>query len=311
MTRILRGDPLAWQVRPGGSAVAIGVFDGVHRGHQAVMRRVSREAHEAGLESVALTFDPHPLEFLDPEHSPHLLTSVDRRAELLGECGVDVVGVLPFPQIRDLDPRVFAVEILSLRLRAEVVAVGANFRFGRDRKGDTDLLVAVGDQHGFTVEVVDLVGTDDGGVVSSSRIRALVNAGDVGAAAALLGHPFELCGPVIHGDGRGRSIGFATANLHIPERMAVPANGVYATWAHWDDVYWPAVVNIGVRPTFGLDQRTVEAHLIGFDGDLYGVSLRLSFVERLRDEQAFDGVDALVAQIAADRDRARDILGSP
>ncbi len=311
MTRLLRGDPLTWPVRPGGSAVAIGVFDGVHRGHRAVMRRLSLQAHEAGLESIALTFDPHPLEFLDPDRSPHLLTSVDRRAELLGECGVDVVGVLAFPQIRDLDPAVFAVEILSLRLNAKLVAVGANFRFGRDRKGDTDLLSRVGEERGFEVEVVDLVGSDDGEIVSSSRIRALVAAGLVEDAANLLGHPFEVSGPVIHGDARGRGIGFPTANLHIPERMAIPADGVYAAWAHWEDTFWPAVVNIGVRPTFGLDRRTVEAHLIDFDGDLYGVSLRLSFVERLREERTFDGVEALVGQIAIDRDRARAILGTP
>lgn len=308
MTRLLTGDPLTWEVEATGSAVAIGVFDGVHRGHRAVMQQVSTDAHANGLVSIALTFDPHPLEFLDPDRSPHLLSTVERRAEMLGGCGVDVVGVLPFPQIRDLDPRLFAVEILSIRLQARVVAVGANFRFGRDREGDIGLLGEIGADRGFELRVVELVGTEDGETVSSSRIRDLLTAGDVAHAAHLLGRWFELCGPVIHGDARGRRIGFPTANLHIPDRMAVPAHGVYAAWAHTEELTRPAVVNIGVRPTFGLEHRTVEAHLLDFDGDLYGESMRLEFVERIREERKFDGVEALVAQISVDRDRAREVL---
>ncbi len=308
MMKILTGDPLLWHLDVTGSAVTIGVFDGVHLGHQAVMTAIAEEAHAAGLTTVALTFDPHPLEFLESGVSPELLTTVERRAELLGACGVDVVGVLPFPHIRDLDPRVFAVEILAIRLEARVVAVGENFRFGRDRRGDTETLRAVGRDRGFEVRVVDLVGSTDGEPVSSSLVRSLIADGDVEAAARLLGRPFELEGPVIHGDARGRSIGFPTANIHIPDRMAVPANGVYAARVSVAGQSLPAVVNIGVRPTFGLDQRTVEAHVIGVDEDFYGEAMELRFIARIRDEKAFPSVEELIAQIERDRDRAAAIL---
>ncbi|MDX1447578.1 MAG: bifunctional riboflavin kinase/FAD synthetase [Acidimicrobiia bacterium] len=306
---MLRGDPFSWQIEAPGTAVAIGVFDGVHRGHQKVMADLTAGAAEADLVPVALTFDPHPLEFLAPDRAPDLLTTVEQRHALLSSLGVAIVGVLPFLEIRDLDPRSFVTEILVFRLRARWVAVGENFRFGRDRGGDPNLLAELGDQHGFQVDVVEMVG-DGGpdGVISSTRIRELLNSGDVSLAATLLGRPFELVGPVIHGDARGRQIGFPTANFHIPDRMAVPANGVYAAWVTRDGERIPAVVNIGVRPTFGVSMRTIEAHLIDFDDDVYGEMLSIGFVERIREERRFDGVDALVAQIGADRDEAVRIL---
>ena len=307
---ILRGDPFSWQVDAAGTAVAIGVFDGVHRGHQQVMAGLTEHAARAGLVPVALTFDPHPLEFLAPERAPDLLTTVEQRHALLSAVGVEIVGVLPFLEIRDLDPRAFVTEILVLRLRARTIAVGENFRFGRDRGGDPALLAALGEDHGFRVEVVEMVG-DGGpdGVISSTRIRELLAAGEVATAATLLGRPFELVGPVIHGDARGQQIGFPTANFHIPDRMAVPANGVYAAWVTRGAERIPAVVNIGVRPTFGVSARTIEAHLLGFSGDLYGEMLAVGFVERIREERRFDGVEALVAQISSDRDSAARILG--
>lgn len=306
---ILRGDPFSWQVDAVGTSVAIGVFDGVHRGHQQVMADLTDLATRDGLVPVALTFDPHPLEFLAPQRAPDLLTTVEQRHALLTALGVAIVGVLPFLEIRDLDPRAFVTEILVLRLRAKTIAVGDNFRFGRDRDGDPALLAALGEDHGFRVEVVEMVG-DGGadGVISSTRIRELLAAGDVATAANLLGRPFELVGPVIHGDARGRQLGFPTANFHIPERMAVPANGVYAAWVTRGAQRLPAVVNIGVRPTFGVSTRTIEAHLLEFDGDLYGEMLAVGFVERIREERRFDGVEALVAQIASDRDAAARIL---
>jgi riboflavin kinase/FMN adenylyltransferase len=306
---ILRGDPFGWQIDATATAIAIGVFDGVHRGHQAVMRDLTTEAAERGLVSVALTFDPHPLEFVAPERAPDLLTTVEQRAALLAECGVEILGVLPFLEIRDLDPRVFVTEILSLRLRASMVAVGENFRFGRDRGGDPALLTELGRSNGFTVEVVKMLG-DGGaeGTISSTRIRELLADGDVAKASLLLGRPFILAGPVIHGDARGHSIGFPTANLHVPERMATPADGVYAAWAEVDGRRHRAVVNIGVRPTFGVSQRTIEAHLLDFDDNLYGKVLTLGFVQRIREERRFDAIDALVAQITADRDEADRIL---
>jgi riboflavin kinase / FMN adenylyltransferase len=308
VTVLLEADPLAWATdRP--SAVAIGVFDGVHRGHQTVIGRLCDRAREQDLQTVALTFDPHPLEFVAPDRAPLLLTTIEQRIQLLGEAGIDVVGVLPFPRIRDMAPRLFAVEVLSLRLRSRVIAVGKDFRFGRDREGDVRYLRTVGAEHGFDVFAIDLVGEFDGSVVSSSRIRDLVAAGEVVEAAELLGRPHTLRGTVVHGDGRGRSIGFPTANLHVPARLAVPGNGVYAAWVEVGGVRHPAVVNIGVRPTFGLDTRAVEAHLLDFEGDLYGRELGLAFVARLRDEQRFDSIEQLVAQIGADVDHGREVLG--
>lgn len=306
--QILTGDPFDWEIERARAAVAIGVFDGVHRGHQAVLRHVTDRASEIDGRAIALTFEPHPLEFLDPDRAPDLLTTIDQRAAVMEECGVEMVGVLPFQQIRDLDPTLFAVEILSIRLNARWLTVGENFRFGRDRKGDADLLHRIGDERGFGVDVVSMVGGESDEVISSTRIRALLAAGDVQGAAALLGRRFELEGPVVHGDARGASIGFPTANLHVPERMAVPANGVYATFAQVAGQRHQAVVNIGVRPTFGVNTRTVEAHLISFDGDIYGEDVALEFVDRLRDERAFEGLDALTEQIAADRRRAIEVL---
>jgi riboflavin kinase / FMN adenylyltransferase len=306
---ILRGDPFGWDVPVEATAVAIGVFDGVHLGHQRVMRDLAAMASERGMVTAALTFDPHPLEFVAPGRAPQMLTTVEQRAEMLAECGVRILGVLPFLEIRDLDPRTFVTEILVLRLRAAAVAVGENFRFGRDRGGDAGLLRSMGDEIGFTVEIVELVDDGgEGGAISSTRIRQLLASGDVEGSARLLGRPFALIGPVIHGDARGRTIGFPTANLHVPDRMAVPADGVYAAWVEWNGAKYPGVVNIGVRPTFGVSQRTIEAHLIDFDTDLYGESLTLHFVGRIRAEQRFDGVDALVAQIGRDREQASVML---
>ncbi|HVR33145.1 MAG TPA: bifunctional riboflavin kinase/FAD synthetase [Acidimicrobiia bacterium] len=308
---ILRGDPFGWQVEAEATAVAIGVFDGVHRGHQQVMVDLTRMATERGLVPAALTFDPHPLEFLAPERAPDLLTTVEQRAELLAACGVQILGVLPFLEIRDLDPRAFVTEILCLRLKAQAIAVGENFRFGRDRGGDPGLLAELGLSNGFTVDVVDMV-RDGGpdGIISSTHVRELLSVGDVRGAAVLLGRPFALSGPVIHGDARGRSIGFPTANLHVPERMAVPANGVYAVWVEVGGARHPAVVNIGVRPTFGVSARMIEAHILEFDGDLYGQSVVLHFVERIREERRFDSIDSLADQIGADREVASHILSA-
>jgi len=309
MTTLLRGDPLGWSV-PGPSAVAVGVFDGVHVGHQEVARQIVEAARLQDLIPIALTFDPHPLEFLDPARAPLLLTSVEQRCELLGALGIGAVGVLPFPQIRDLAPEVFATEVLGARLQAKLVAVGADFRFGRDRKGDTHLLESLGGSIGMSVTIVQLIGELNGEKASSSRVRELIVVGDVEHAAVLLGRWFELRGPVMHGDSRGRQIGFPTANLHVPERMAVPADGVYAAFAGVGGAHHPAVVNIGSRPTFGPGQATVEAHLLDFDGNLYGSELSLRFVSRLRNEQRFESVDRLVEQIGRDVDAGSRILAS-
>lgn len=306
---ILTGDPFSWEIERAPSAVAIGVFDGVHRGHQAVLRHLTDRAHEIDGRPIALTFDPHPLEFLDPDRAPDLLTTIDQRARVMESCGVEIMGVLPFQQIRDLDPTLFAVEILSLRLNARWLTVGENFRFGRDRTGDADLLRRVGERQGFSLDVVSMVG-EESESISSTRIRALLATGDVQGAAELLGRRFELEGPVVHGESRGAAIGFPTANLHIPERMAVPANGVYAVFATVAGTRHRAVVNIGVRPTFGINTRTVEVHIIDFDEDIYGEDVALEFVAHLRAERRFESLDALVAQIGEDLRQAVEILES-
>lgn len=313
MTRVLTGDPLEWSVEAP-TAVTIGVFDGVHLGHRAVMDRLVDRARAGGLVPAALTFDPHPLEFVAPERAPRLLTTVVQRVELLAACGIGIVGVLPFPEIRDLSPETFAVDLLGGRLAARYVAVGTDFRFGRDRAGDVDVLRALGRVHGFEVEAVDLVARIDGEVVSSTRIRSDIAEGRVADAAVLLGRPVELRGVVVHGDARGRTIGFPTANIHVPERLAVPADGVYAAWCRLGGVRadgrrLPAVVNIGVRPTFDGTRRIVEVHLLDVDEDLYGAELVVDLVDRIRDEVRFGSVDVLVARLHEDVAAGRKILG--
>ena len=212
-------------------------------------------------------------------------------------------------------PETFAVDLLGGRVHARYVAVGTDFRFGHNRAGDVEILRTLGHRHGFEVEAVDLVARIDGEVVSSTRIRADIAAGNVVGAATLLGRHFEMRGVVVHGDARGRTIGFPTANIHVPERMAVPADGVYAVWCRFDGHRAPGVVNIGVRPTFAGTHRTVEVHLLDLDEDLYGVELAVEVVDRIRDELRFESVDALVAQLGEDVAEGRRILalvsGSP
>ncbi len=306
--KVLDGDFDGWVPPERGAAVAVGVFDGVHRGHQAVLAGLrARAAELGGLPATVLTFDRHPLEVIAPERAPRLLTAPDRKVELLGDLGVDVVAVLTFDErARGLTPEEFAADVLVGGLGASVVAVGADFRFGKDRSGDVDELRDLGLGLGYYVEEVALLG--DGESVSSTRIRAAVAAGDVEAAAAALGRPFELAGTVVEGDRRGAAIGFPTANLDVPANLLLPGRGVYAAWADTAGGAWPAVVNVGVRPTFGGATEVAEAHLLDFDGDLYGTTLRLRFVARLRDERRFAGVDELSAQIARDVEAGRRAL---
>ncbi|MGF1665793.1 MAG: bifunctional riboflavin kinase/FAD synthetase [Acidimicrobiia bacterium] len=301
MTDVLTGDPLGWRLaRQVATAVAIGVFDGVHRGHRSVLEPLIALAVDRGLAVAALTFDPHPLEVVAPERAPLLLSTVGQRISALAEVGAEIVGVLPFEQVRTMEPDVFARDVIGGHLNARVVAVGADFRFGRDRQGDVETLRRVGGSVGYEVLVVDLVDDNGTAPISSTRIRSLISEGDVESAAGLLGHPYELCGIVVEGDRRGRTIGFPTANLAVEERLAVPADGVYAAWAVVHDDFHPAVVNIGVRPTFDGVRRTIEAHLLDFDGDLYGKGVALRFVARLRGERRFDSIDALIDQITHD-----------
>jgi riboflavin kinase/FMN adenylyltransferase len=306
---VLEGHPFEWEVA-GPTAVTIGVFDGVHIGHQQVIGDLVTQAFATGLVPTVLTFDPHPLAVLSPERAPSMLTTVSQRIEQFRRLEVDVVGILTFPDIRDLTAEEFANRVLADALGARRVVVGADFRFGRERTGDPDSLASVGALRGFEVSVVDMFGHLDG-VVSSTRIRRLLEAGQVQEVATLLARWYELRGTVARGEGRGRTIGIPTANLALAPGIAIPANGVYAVWAEVEGGEWPAVVNIGIRPTFGEGVRIVEAHLMDFNRDLYGQEIALSFVARLRDEKRFDSVEDLVVQIRSDIASAREALSGP
>lgn len=255
-----------------------------------------------------LTFDRHPLALVAPERIPPLLTTIEHRLELMESLDVDLVGVLPFEQIREMHPAQFIHQVLLGSLGARLVVVGTNFRFGLNRAGDVAALQTEAARHGFEVDAVELL-RGDGAAVSSSAIRALLDGGDVEGAAQKLGRPYELRGVVEAGDGRGRTIGFPTANLSFSEELAVPARGVYAVRVIVGHLLIPGVVNIGVRPTFGGGGLVVEVHLLDFDGDLYGRQLSVQFHARLRDEQRFGGIDELVAQLDRDVETARESLG--
>jgi riboflavin kinase/FMN adenylyltransferase len=256
-------------------------------------------------QTAVLTFDRHPLELVAPGRVPRLLTAVEHRLEILESLGVDLVGVLPFEQIRAMPPAVFIHQVLLGSLGAKLIVIGTNFRFGLDRAGDVVLLQKEGARHGFEVDPVELL-QGDGAAVSSSSIRALLDEGDVEGAEKALGRPYELRGLVEPGDGRGRTIGFPTANLTFADELAVPARGVYAVRVIRGGEAIPGVANVGVRPTFGGGALVVEVHLLGFDEDLYGQELAVRFHRRLRDEQRFTGIDELVTQIDRDIEAARE-----
>ncbi len=288
-------------------ALLIGNFDGVHRGHVTVAREAGRMAAARGLRLAVLTFSPHPAEVLG-RPPPALLTTLARRAALLGEHGIEAVFVKTFDRGFALtSPGDFARDLLVRDLRAKLVVVGKNFRFGHQRAGDLDTLVALGGELGFEATSHDMVG-DAEGPFSSSRVRAALATGDVEAAAAVLGRPHVLSGVVVRGDARGRTLGFPTANLGAVEEM-LPAHGVYAARAEVRGRSQPAVVNVGTRPTVDGSRVSIEAHLLDFDGDLYDGRLSIGLVARLRGEVRFSGLEALRAQILIDVDAARGHLG--
>jgi riboflavin kinase/FMN adenylyltransferase len=285
------------------------VYDGVHRGHQTVLADLAARARSmGGAQRAVLTFDQHPLTLVAPARAPRLLATIEQRLEILESLGIELVGVLPFEQIREMHPAEFIHQVLLGSLGAKLIVVGTNFRFGRDRAGDVAALVAEGTRHGFDVDAVELL-RGDGTTVSSSVIRLLLGEGDVEGVERALGRSFELRGIVVAGDGRGHTIGFPTANLVVSEEMAIPARGVYSARVIVGGSSLPGVVNVGVRPTFGGNVLTVEVHLLGFNGDLYDQTLAVRFQHRLRDEQQFGSVDDLVAQIKRDVEAARRLLG--
>jgi riboflavin kinase/FMN adenylyltransferase len=300
---------------PQGSAVTIGAYDGVHLGHRHVLGLLKDLARHRGLETVAVTFDRHPASVVRPQSAPPLLTDLEQKLELLAQVGIGRTVVIPFDEARaNESAEDFVTEVLVGALGARLVVVGRDFHFGHERRGNVALLSDMGRSLGFETVGVALEDDSSGEPVSSTRIRRLVAAGDVRGAAALLGRPHEVRGEVVRGDGRGgAALGLPTANLSVPPDMALPAEGIYAcTYRRPDGSLYRAAASYGRRPTFYAPgaQPMLEAHLIGFSGDLYGETGRLAFVERLRGEERFDSVDALVAQMHADVEQADAVLGA-
>ena len=298
------------------TVVTIGAYDGLHQGHQAVIARVRELAAERNARSAVVTFDQHPAFVVRPESAPRLLTDQDQRIELFEATGIDAVVIVPFDEAQSNEaPLPFIERVLVGCLKAEQIVVGADFHFGRNREGNVDLLRKVGDRFGFEVQPVELVERGDGvgEPVSSTAIRRALAGGNVRVAADMLGRPFEARGVVVTGDKRGRLLGFPTANLEVPNRMCLPADGVYAGWYERPDgAVCPCAINIGRRPTFyeHADHSLLEAHLIGFEGDLYGEPAKVRFVEFLRSERKFDGIESLIAQLRQDIENATEILGA-
>ena len=313
----------------GSSVVTIGVFDGVHRGHQRIVGRAAEAAARLDLPVVVITFDPHPMEVVRPGSHPPLLCTVRRRVQLLGAEGCDAVCVLPFTlDFSRLGPDDFVRAVLADRLHARWVVVGDNFRFGHRAAGDVPLLAELGEKYDFGAEGVPLLREPEHGepgkprepglTISSSGIRDLLSQGDVAGAAEDLGRPHRVEGVVVRGQQRGRALGFPTANLETAPHTAIPADGVYAGWLVGLDAEgeeeqrWPAAISVGTNPTFDGREQTVEAYALDRDDlDLYGLHMAVDFVARLRGMVRFDSADALAAQMHRDVDEARDLVGGP
>lgn len=311
-------DPEACPAPPTGTVVTIGAYDGVHRGHQAVIERVRRLAADRGMATAVVTFDRHPAAVVRPESAPPLLTDLDQKLELLASTGVEYAYVIHFDEARSKEPAEdFVAEVLVECLNAKAVVVGEDFHFGHQRRGNVALLREIGSKVGFDVvgiELVDRAGATAVDVterVSSTAIRNALREGDLVTANEMLGRRYEVRGTVVDGDKRARDLGFPTANLAVPTEICLPADGIYAGWyVRPDGNPHAAAVSLGRRPTFydDADRSLLEAHLLDFDGDLYGEPARVQFVERLRDEEKFDSVDALTVQMAADCRNAYEVL---
>lgn len=291
------------------TTVTVGTFDGVHLGHQEVLREIVRRAQAADRASVLVTFEPHPLEIVAPERAPRLLTTSEEKLELWPLFDLDYVHVLPFtPELREMSPGRFVREVLVDRLRVGELVIGYDHGFGKDRKGDVDTLRGLAEELGFAVDVVGPVALG-AEAVSSTAVRRAVETGDLEAAARGLGRPYSVLGRVSRGAGRGRELGFPTANLVPGRRKCLPPSGVYAVRAEVDGLEWPAMANLGPRPTFGDSRAGLEIHLLDWPGEeLYGARLHVEFVERLRSVRRFAGPGELAAQLVEDRGRARAAL---
>lgn len=291
------------------AVATIGVFDGVHLGHQALIHQIIVHASRLGAKSVCVTFTPHPEDVLRPQSEIAHLAALDDRLDLLKSLGVSEVVVFEFtPALSQLSPEEF-IDLLLARFRLRQLWIGSDFALGRNRSGSPERLAEIGNEKGFTIHQFPPV-VIEGEVISSSRIRQALAGGRVEEAGRLLGRPYKLTGKVVAGDHRGITLGFPTANLALRERLALPADGIYAVWVrigNEKDTH-PGAASIGIRPTFGVGERRVEVYLIGFDGDLYGKDLSMEFVARLRGEERFDSTGALIAQMIEDVKVAKAIL---
>jgi riboflavin kinase/FMN adenylyltransferase len=292
---------------PRRTVLTIGNFDGVHLGHRAIFRRVVNKARELDGTAVVLTFEPHPLRLLDPAKAPLRLNTPEEKVRLIAASCIDLLVVLNFSRtLADMPAEDFVRYILVGKLGVSHLIVGYDYAFGRDRQGDTDFLAAQSRVHGFTLEVLEPIRAEEQ-AYSSTVIRHFLSEGQVAEAIKILGRNFTLDGVVVHGAGRGRKLGFPTANL-VTQKEILPRDGVYAVKVKWHDKYYDGVINIGRRPTFVDSAPTLEIHLVGFHGDLYGERLRIYFVERLRDEKRFPSVEALQEAVVRDIAYAKLLL---
>lgn len=289
------------------SIITLGNFDGIHLGHQELIRKVIRRAKETGGSSIVVTFRPHPLKILAPDKCPPLISIYEEKIRLFERLGVDVLVKIPFTmEFSSMKPEDFVKNILCDLLGAKEIYVGYNYRFGKGREGDISRLKEYGKEHGFSVIEVDQVSLN-GEVISSTKIRQLLRDGSVEHAAKLLGRSYAITGIVIKGDGRGKELGFPTANI-ASKHSIIPANGVYAVRLFVRDRYCDGIANIGLRPTFNKHDLTVEVHLFDFNEDLYGEDIRVYFIKKIREEKKFASASALITQITADIRTARQIL---
>ena len=303
---LLVRDELRSSVTPGEHALSIGVFDGVHAGHQALIKRMLDEGRARGLTGGVVTFHPHPRTVIRPDLPFQYLASLEHRVELLRACGVEFVSVLQFTsELQQVSAEDFC-RLLVEEAHVRLIVVGADFRLGRGGEGTVERLAEIGRVQGFEVLPVGLIDHGTGSVpISSTRIRAALAAGEMEEVQALLGRPFSLRGPVVLGDQRGRTIGFPTLNIGVSADRALPPDGVYVTRAYFPTGIFSAVTNVGTRPTFDGSSRRVETHVFDFEGDMYGEVVTVELLHRLREERKFEGIDALVAQIQLDSAAAR------
>jgi len=291
------------------SILTLGNFDGLHLGHQELVKTIIRRAKETGALSMVVTFRPHPLKILAPEKCPPLISIYEEKIGLFEKLGIDVLVKIPFTlEFSAMSPEDFVKDVLCHTLGAKEIFVGYNYRFGKGRQGDIQTLRKLGVKYGFTVREIEQLAID-GEVVSSTKIRTLLRDGEVEHAAKLLGRPYAITGIVVKGDGRGKSLGFPTANI-APKHSIIPADGVYAVRLMVRERAYDGIANIGLRPTFNKKTLAIEVHVFGFNEDIYGEDISLYFIKKIRQEKKFKNAEALVTQIKSDIEAAREILSS-